>query len=570
MNMETQRTEIAMDRLKAVLDSASITDEERNYLKAAIDTLAYVCSEIERKGSTIHQLRRLLFGPQTEKTSSIREKQTNEKQTLIDGKITDFNNSEQNEPVIKNDRDNNNSDDTLPKKSKPKGHGRNGANDYPGAKLITVKHESLNLSDMCPGCKRGKIYRTNKPAVIVRVVGNEPLSAKVWELEKLRCNACGEVFKAQPPANIGKEKYNAKAGAMIGLLKYGTGVPFNRLEWLQGHLGIPMPASTQWEIVDQVSKDLKPIHNELIVQAAQGEVMYNDDTPIRILDMIGKRLEQKIKEDKNHSKRKATFTTGIISQTHNEKIALFFSGSNYAGENLAEVIKKRANNLSAPIQMSDALSRNIPKNLPEPLKTIWCNCLAHARRKFVNAEEKFPEECLHVLDELSLIYKNDKIAKLQDMTKEERLNFHQAKSKPVMERLKTWIDSKSEQIEPNSELGKAFKYVTKRWDKFTVFLHIPGAPLDNNICERILKKAILHRKNSLFYKTQNGANVGDIFMSLIHTAALAKVNPFDYLTQLISNRDKLSDNPSAWTPWCYQETVNQINAQPDIQIRQAS
>jgi hypothetical protein len=97
--------------------------------------------------------------------------------------------------------------------------------------------------------------------------------------------------------------------------------------------------------------------------------------------------------------------------------------------------------------------------------------------------------------------------------------------------------------------------MTKHWDKLTLFLREPGAPLDNNICERALKKAILHRKNSLFYKTQHGAYVGDLFMSLIHTCVLCKVNPFDYLTQLQKHASLLSKNPAQWLPWNYMDAI---------------
>ena len=89
-----------------------------------------------------------------------------------------------------------------------------------------------------------------------------------------------------------------------------------------------------------------------------------------------------------------------------------------------------------------------------------------------------------------------------------------------------------------------------------MFLRQAGAPLDNNVCERSLKKAILHRKNSLFYKTEKGAEVGDLFMSLIHTAELCGANPFDYLTQLQRHADELKQD---WMPWNYLETLRRAS-----------
>ena len=167
----------------------------------------------------------------------------------------------------------------------------------------------------------------------------------------------------------------------------------------------------------------------------------------------------------------------------------------------------------------------------------------------------FPHECLHVLNILKDVYKNDATAKSQGMSAEERLHFHQAQSGPRMEELKAWCTAQIEQkkVEPNSGLGEAIGYMDKHWDALTLFLRQPGAPLDNNVCERALKKAILHRKNAYFYKTPNGAHVGDLFMSLIHTCEMNGVNPFDYLTALNQHAKELSACPAEWMPWNYRD-----------------
>lgn len=181
------------------------------------------------------------------------------------------------------------------------------------------------------------------------------------------------------------------------------------------------------------------------------------------------------------------------------------------------------------------------------------NCLTHARRNFVDVLESFPTECRHVIEALGEVYHHDAIARDQGMTPDERLRFHQEKSAPVMDRLHSWMTSQIEErrVEPNSRLGAAIHYMTKRWDHFTLFLRQPGAPLDSSICERALKKAVLHRKGSLFYKTLNGARVGDLFMSLIYTAEFAGANPFEYLTALLEHPGDVVRCPEAWMPWNY-------------------
>lgn len=254
--------------------------------------------------------------------------------------------------------------------------------------------------------------------------------------------------------------------------------------------------------------------------------------------------------------RTGIFTSGIVSTKAGRRIGLFFTGWRHAGENLAKVLRQRATELATPIQMCDALSRN----LPDELKVILANCMAHSRRKFVDVIEDFPEACRYVLETFAKVYHNDAIAKEKEMSAEVRLSFHKAQSGPLLEKLKAWMTEQIEgkQVEPNSGLGEAISYALKHWTKLTRFLEVPGAPLDNNIVERLLKRAIIHRKNSLFFKTENGAYVGDIFMSLISTCQLSGVDPFDYLTELQRYSDALAANPKEWMPWNYKATLTRI------------
>src|SRR5947209_3382247 len=167
--------------------------------------------------------------------------------------------------------------------NKPAGHGRNGANAFRGAEKVKIAHPNLQSGNRCPDCGRGNVYEQKEPRVLVRIVGQAPLAATVYELERLRCNACGQIFTAQEPEGVGAEKYDETAAAMIAQMKYGSGVPFYRLEQMEELMGIPLPAATQWEIVEEAAEVMKPARDELIRQAAQGEVLHNDDTSMRVL-----------------------------------------------------------------------------------------------------------------------------------------------------------------------------------------------------------------------------------------------------------------------------------------------
>jgi hypothetical protein len=274
---------------------------------------------------------------------------------------------------------------------------------------------------------------------------------------------------------------------------------------------------------------------------------------MKILELMGKRAKRKAFAEQDAPKRTGVFTSGIVSASNGRRIALFFTGRRHAGENLAKVLAERSSELGPPIQMCDALSRN----LPAELQTIVANCLAHGRRQFTDVVERFPEECRYVLETLAAVYNNDATARKQKLSAQARLEFHQANSAPLMAELKGWLIRQFEDhlVEPNSALGEAISYMLKHWEKLTLFLRQPGAPLDNNICERALKKAILHRKNSMFYKSERGARTGDIFMSLIYTCQLCTGDPFGYLTALQQNKAVVSSNPQAWLPWNYREQL---------------
>jgi transposase len=423
-----------------------------------------------------------------------------------------------------------------------KGHGRNGASSYTGAQKVAVPHPELHAGDACPGCEKGKVYPQKEPRVLVRMVGQAPLAATVYELDRLRCNLCGEVFTAQEPEGIGPEKYDETTAAMIALLKYGSGMPFYRLEKLEQLLGIPLSASTQWEIVEEAAEVIQAARDELIRQAAQGEVLHNDDTSMRVLHLAREPSDE----------RTGVFTSGIVSTQQGQRIAPYFTGRQHAGENLRDVLQHRVAELARPIQMCDALSRNAPK-LSDGAEILLANCLAHGRRQFVEVAVNFPEPCRYVLETLGSVYKYDAQARAAQLSPQERLVFHQHHSQPVMKTLHEWLEAQFAQhlVEPNSGLGKAITYFLRHWKGLTAFLREAGAPVDNNLCERALKRAVLHRKNALFYRTLHGSEVGDLFMSLIHSCELAGVNAFDYLSQLQRHTAELVANPTAWMPWNY-------------------
>ena len=537
-----KRIELSLDELEAILDQSTqgpLTDEQRDKLRSLLDAYLTVTDLIDDDSTTLRKLRALFRT--SEKTSEV----CGQGPKADEGSASSFSQDQTDATSgTKNDPSSENKD-----KPKPPGHGRNGVTAYTGAKQVKVEHSELKVGELCPSCKKGKL-RAQSPGVIVKLTGGPPLQATVYERERLRCALCGEVFTAPFPDGVNAEKYDARAAAMIALLKYGSGLPFNRIERLQGSLGVPLPASTQWGVIDDAGRSLRVVFEALVDYAANGDVLHNDDTSMRILALKNVPPSE---EDGIDPNRTGIFTSGIISEREGRKIALFFTGRKHAGENLAEVLSRREPDLEPPIQMADALSRNLPKEF----EVLLANCLVHGRRNFVNVVENFPDEVRRVLEDLKKVYQFDALARERNLTRAARLELHQQKSKPVLEELKKWLNGEIEEkrVEPNSGLGRAITYLNNHWEKLTLFLKVPGAPLDNNICERSLKRVILHRKNALFYKTTHGAKVGDIFQSLIHTTELTGGNPFEYLTELLEHRREIEADPEDWLPWNYQDTL---------------
>jgi hypothetical protein len=353
------------------------------------------------------------------------------------------------------------------------------------------------------------------------------------------------VFEAELPKEVPAVRYDETAKTMAALLRFGHGMPHYRLEKLQNELGQPIADSVLWEMSECVADSSNPAYQCLVQYAANGAQINLDDTTCRILSLI--RENKELDPD-----RRGFFTSAFLSNFEGHDIVLFLSGRHHQGENIEGILEKRDTKLPPPRVMVDGTSR-----IPKKLNAILQNCLTHGRRQFVDIRDDFPAEVGYVIDCLAEIYHNDAVAYEHGMTDDERLSYHQLHSGPVIEKLKTWChdQSASKKAEPNSPLGKAIKYLEKRWDKLTLFLRVPGAPLSNDIVERLIKRVVLHRKNSLFYKNQHGAVIGDILMSLIQTAVRAGKNPFDYLTELQRHRSEVKAQPSAWLPWTYEATL---------------
>jgi len=520
-----------IEALIARLEDGQLGAEDRRLIGRLLRLLLRLIHIVEQKNTSISRLKRMLFGPGADKRPA--------------RSIASATPPSKDEPKASDEASTAASDAPPPlieEHAPQRGHGRQGAAAYTGAHRVVCADPDLAPGDACPARQcRGHLYDTREPSLFIRLKGRPIISATRYEQQVLRCSTCAERFTAPLPEGVPAQKYDPTADVAIALYKYGSGMPFYRQARLQAMCGVPLSESVQYERCALVAECARPVYEEMVRMAASAEVIHSDDTRVVILDLLKENKQLLVGE------RRGVQTSGIVARAGSRQIALYMSGRRHAGENLAELLAQRPPDLSPPIQMADALSANWTGEFAR----IVAKCLAHARRQFIELEEAFPKECARVLDTLAQVYRHDAATKL--MTECERLAFHQALSGEVMESLREWIDEQFDErlVEPNSSLGKALAYLVKHWEGLTKFLVVAGAPLDNNVCERALKLAVLHRKNALFYKTQRGASTGDCLMSIIKTCALNQVNVWEYLLAVVRNERSVGRDPTRWLAWNY-------------------
>jgi hypothetical protein len=535
---EPKRLDLTPEELDAFferLEKNRLTKEDRLRIKDIIAAVIWMGQKLEDKDLSIRRLQRL-FGIKTEKAENIFGK--NKKDDGGGGNSGSSGTAGGETPVGGSGDDGG---------CQTKCGGQHGADDYPDAEKIIHSHESLKVGDTCPDCAKGTLYLYGYGSV-VRLVGQPAIRAVIHQPEQLRCSACLKLFTAKLPDEVSKGRADPTAKSMVAIFRYGSGIPFYRNEGLQEGLRTPLPDSTQWDMSEEVGNCAWPIFNELIDCAATSDLIHLDDTGGKILSLM-----REIKHD--NRERKGIYTTGVLAKTYEgREICLMFTGNRHAGENVQALLDKRPELFPTVKLMCDALSRNEPKKT----KVILGNCNDHARREFVDLipagkNQPPPDECVYFISRLGVVYYHDSLT--IKMTQKKRLEYHKKHSRPIMDELCDWcwLSLENNNIEPNSSMGSAMKYFINHYEELVKFTEVEGMPLSNAAVERLLKTVVLHRKNSLFYKTENGAAIGDILMSVIQTAKRSGVNVFDYLTDLQRNKTAVKKNPKAWLPWNYQQ-----------------
>ncbi len=563
-NKTPDRIEISPEEEKALrerITNNQLTENDLDLLLNLLTILQWIQGQLTRAKLTIKRLKKL-FGFSSESNSKKKadsdtnsnppeppeDQQDGEDKLSKDQALAENNNQETQPPQKK-----------LLQWNTEKNHGRLSAEDYTGCSIIEVPLDDNVLENgQCPHClecnTQSKL-RKQPPAVVVFLDSQPLVSGNRYQLERVRCSVCQAYFTASLPNDIhGRSKYSNGAKSSIAIHHYYAGMPFKRLETIQKLQGVPLPDSTQYDLmVGLYEGPVKPIIMALRQCAADGEQFYLDDTPGRIIEQM------LINKQANSPKEKsAIHATALLSEYQGHRIYLFETNQKTAGKTFSSLLQERRVNEDFQT-MSDASASNFD-TVDDTLMARWIItlCLVHSRRKFYELfDPDVDDDVSFVIRTIGAVYHHERYCKQMDLSPQERLEYHQQHSEPIMEALRVWLTNllKCKVVEPNSRFGQAIIYLLNHWVWLTQFYRVPGGKIDNNLCEIAIKIVIRYRNNSRFYATFYGAELGDAMMSLLHSAAASGVNLFHYLTTIQEYATDVEANPHVWLPWCYQQTL---------------
>lgn len=404
----------------------------------------------------------------------------------------------------------------------------------------------FNPGESCPKCG-GSLYR-HVSQVMIRIVCNKPVERERHICEVAQCKSCGFKKSADPGFDPGLlvREFSPQAAALLSVCHYYLGVAFKRFETLMSYFHKNFCSSTQWDVVSEAYDRLQPLLLALALYAKEhAKNLRIDDAGAKIL---------------NHTRDGTINTTAMYFELPDDhRLSLFYTGAHHGGE-VSDALAKQRKNSQRLVRISDAAAKNFAMKGAESFIDACCN--EHAFAYFRALKANHPESYATVAEVYGNVYENDAYCRDHSFSDDERLAYHQKHSTAEMARLRTWALQKLKEqfIEDNSDEGRALNYLANQFLKLTEFLRTPGVPLDTNRVEQFLRVSKRYFRNSSFYKTETGAEVGDGLMSLIRTAVDAKVSPIDYLAWCLENFRDLKKNPQKYFPWEYAKLIHRAEA----------
>jgi hypothetical protein len=408
-----------------------------------------------------------------------------------------------------------------------------------------VIENQFKTGDECPCCDKGKLYQGESRQTI-QFDAAPPIQVQRYEKKVLRCNACG---REQVPAQS-IERYTPEANSSV-IVQRALGTPLNRLSRMQNLFGVQLAPSSLWSMAKNVWELVaQKIFNALCESAQGREIYLGDDTRAQIIE-VDKRVEagEKI--------RKGCYTSCICTSFDGNEIILYFTANKHCADNFIALFAQKNDGTIAGL-MVDASSNSNPK-------LEWIDlgkCLSHGRRKFVDLLKSSKEYCSFFLEKIAQVYKNDSVTKEQEMSPQDRRDYHRQHSLPIMREIFREMIRlfKNKLVEPNSRLGRVFKYWLRHRYGLLAFTRVLGMPLDNNRCEGALRPIAVSRNGSYWFMTLASAMIWSGLFSLVFTCERNKINAYEYFNWLQRNWKAASQEPEKYLPWHFRGATEKIAA----------
>jgi transposase len=549
-------TEITLKEAKALTERVTealhkdeaVTGKDLALLRSAMDTWVTIAAELLDGHMSLRRLREILGAP------APAPGQPSTKEDNVETKSDDAQTEGEAAPPDAQDD----------KKRNAHHPGRRSAKDHPEAEAFVHEHPTHHSGQRCDeaGCS-GRLYHFKKDGefrTLLRISGGAPLRAETHQFKDLRCNQCGKVYAVPAPKALSddgpaEQMYGFSATATVALYKYLGGTPWYRQGKLQNHLGLDVSPSTQWDLCEALANAAFPLYAKMQKLAAAFPLFFADDISFPILSEKDGEIKKRRSTGKDVHRDGCHSSCIIADDQAGRRLVLFKTGIIHAGEWMDLLLSQRPSGLSPPLYMADRSTSN-PVTVTA---TIELACNAHLRNRFDELRNRHKLLTGRVLDLYKKVYKV--AAASGAMPAAARLAHLQKEATPLMDKIFAIARSELGQhyTEPNSQLGKAFQYALNHEPELRGFLKYPGAPLDNNLCESMLSRVDMLRRNAWFYKNMVGAWVSDVIMSLGQTAKLVDANPYNYYLQILRHQETVRQDPASFMPWNYQQTIASLS-----------
>lgn len=394
-----------------------------------------------------------------------------------------------------------------------------GPTPQPALPTVEVRHELPEEERICPACG-GTMEPMGSGAVVTEVINVVEVDYRVERhvRQKYRCRCEEAVVVAPGPVRlIPGGRYGLDFVVHVAEGKYLDHLPLERQVTAMARRGLEVTSQTLWDQIEALAQVLEPTYEALCRRVLDAEVVFVDETHWRLMgerEGTGRWWVWSVSSEE--------LATYRILKSRSAKAAERVLGG-YRGVIVADGYS--------------AYHRLVREGPPGDAVTL-AYCWAHVRRKFLQAEQMYPDLARELVERIGRLYEVERACPklapgMSEAEREEalaaRLALRRERSRPVIGGLRDRAYELKPQVPERSSMGKALTYMLSLWQGLTVFLENPRVPLDNNHAERALRGVVVGRKNHYGSRSKRGTEVAALFYTLFESAKLSGVNPAEYV-----------------------------------------